>query len=139
MKLVVCIGSDIGSDSFGFKVAERIRGKVNARLEVVTNYIDILTLLYDERYDMLIVVDAVRGEEDYRLVEFEVKTSGVVKAFLSHSISFFDAIKLAKALGILPGRVIVVGMGMSSLEVNEEKMDEVVELAAERVTELCSE
>lgn len=138
MKLVVCIGSDIGSDSFGFKVAERIRGKVNARIEEVTNYIDILTFIYDERYDMLVVVDAVRGKKNYRLVEFEVKTSGMIRTSLSHSISFFDAIRLAKALEILPEKVVVVGMEVCDLE-DEEKMDEVVELAAERVIELCSE
>ncbi|AEA47571.1 hydrogenase maturation protease [Archaeoglobus veneficus] len=140
MNLVVCIGSETGNDSFGLRVARLIKGKVSARIEEATNYIDLLTFLYDASYEKLIVVDAVRGNEDYKLVEFDVRADGKVKAPMTHSITFFDAVRLAKALGILPDRVIVVGMEIASVEVEDEgRLEEVAAKAAERVAELCSE
>jgi len=137
MNLVVCIGSETGNDSFGFRVAEKIEGKVNARVEKVANYIDILTFLYDEDYSRLIVVDAVKGNGDYKLVEFDVKAEGEVRAILSHSVSFFDSMRLAKALEILPEKAIVIGMEVRSYEVDEKRLAKAVELASKRVLEIC--
>ncbi len=138
MNLIVCIGSEHGNDSFGLKVAEKIDGKVNARVEKAANYMDILAFLYDEDYSRLIVVDAVKGHEDYRVVEFDVKAEGEVKAFLSHSVSFFDILGLAKALGILPERITVVGMEIKSCELDEERLEDAVELAAKGILSMLS-
>lgn len=140
--LVVCIGNEIAEgDALGPEVAKILKKTLdNVRIEEIANYIDILNFLVEKKYDKLIVVDTVMGDKDCEVVEFKVNPGEDVKAPSYHSISFFDALRLARALGVLPEDVVVVG-----IEVNKpfgfgelpEEIFRLVPVVARRVVEIC--
>jgi hydrogenase maturation protease len=104
-----------GDDAVGLAVAERLRGRVPAGVEVVPCELEPSRLIEAwEGAASALVVDAVEsGAEPGTVWRFDASAEAVpARAFRSstHALGVGDAIELARALGRLPERVVVYGV-----------------------------
>jgi hydrogenase maturation protease len=114
--VVVGVGNAYrGDDGAGLAVAESVRGRLPAGVEVVTC-----------EQEASRVIDAIEGREAAVLVDasssgappgtihrFDASTNGVpARSFRSstHAFGVGEAVELARALGKLPGIVVVYGV-----------------------------
>ncbi len=136
--LVVGLGSpDRGDDALGGLVATGVSRALPTGARDMTQVVDhedptaLIDLLERspgaERPDLLVVVDAVRGAgPPGRVVTLDVGPGGPDEAALTrhldpgpagtHGFGLAGAIELARALGRLPARVVVVGVVASQFE-----------------------
>ena len=141
-------------DGFGIAVAQRLaeRGDVPPHVRVVETGIGGIGLVQElmDRYDVLLVLDAVRRDGQpgtLYLLEPEVAnlddwTADQRHTFLAdlHQAEPSGALILARALGVLPPRVLVLGCEPAECDEAAIGLTEPVEraaaLAVERVLEL---
>jgi hydrogenase maturation protease len=144
-------------DGFGVAVAERLAGRPDLppNVRVIETGIGGVGLVQElmDRYDLLIVLDAVRRggpPGTLYLLEPEVPdvqawTDQERQRFLAdlHQAEPSRALIFARALGVLPARVLVLGCEPAETEVAEIGLTEPVERAAElavgRVVELVGQ
>ncbi len=121
--LVVGIGNVLrGDDGFGVEVARRLQARphVAARAKVIEVGIGGIHLVQElmDGYDLLVIVDAVdRGGDPGRLYVLELSVPSTPSALEAWERDLTDmheavpskALALAKALGVLPARVLLVG------------------------------
>jgi len=121
--LVVGIGNVLrGDDGFGVDVARRLQAlhDVTARANVIEVGIGGVHLVQElmDGYDLLVIVDAVdRGGEPGRLYVLELGVPSTPRAFEAWERDLTDmheavpskALVVARALGVLPARVLLVG------------------------------
>ena len=104
-----------GDDAVGLAVAERLRGRVPAGVEVVPCELEPSRLIDAwEGAASALVVDAVdSGAPPGTVQRFDASEAAVpARTFRSstHALGVGDAIELARALGRLPERVVVYGV-----------------------------
>ena len=121
--LVVGIGNVLrGDDGFGVEVARRLQAlpDIAARAKVIEVGIGGIHLVQElmDGYDLLVIVDAVdRGGDPGRLYVLELSVPSTPSALEAWERDLTDmheavpskALALAKALGVLPARVLLVG------------------------------
>ena len=150
MSRVVVIGvgnAYRGDDGAGLAVVERLRGRVPEGVDVVASEEE-PTRLMDawDGADSVVVVDAVAsGCEPGELHRFDASADGVpARVFRSstHAFGIGEAIELARALGTLPGQVLVYGIEGAAFDACEglsPPVEAAVELLADTVLEeLCT-
>jgi hydrogenase maturation protease len=135
--VVVGVGNAFrGDDAVGLAVAERLRGRVPAGVEVVPCELEPSRLIEAwEGAETALVVDVVdSGAEPGTLWRFDASEEPVpARAFRSstHALGVGEAIELARALGRLPRRVVVYGVEGAEFAAGEG-LTPPVEAAVER-------
>jgi hydrogenase maturation protease len=115
---VVGIGTiDRGDDGIGLLVAERVRAVGASGVTVVPVASPVALLDVFERYDDVVVVDAVRSGAEAGTVTVttvdESPLPGRTSGAGTHGFGVADAIELARALDRLPARLVVVGIELA--------------------------
>jgi hydrogenase maturation protease len=132
--LVIGVGNEMrGDDGAGLEVARRLhRASGMAGIDVEEEQNDPTALI--ERWrdrPGLVIVDAARTGAPGEIQRFDVSRhalpAGVVGSSSTHAIGVSEAIELARALGELPGNVIVLTVGGARFEAGA---DLAVEVAA---------
>ena len=124
----------LGDDGFGVEVVRRLTGReLPEGVEVVDFGIRGMDLAYalQEDYDTVIFVDAIpRGEEPgtVYLLEPEIEENGEV-LLDTHGMDPVKVIKLARALGARPTRILVVGCEPQVVVSGEDYEDMLMELS----------
>jgi hydrogenase maturation protease len=149
--LVVGIGNVLrGDDGFGVEVARRLQAlpDVAARAKVIEVGIGGIHLVQElmDGYDLLVIVDAVdRGGDPGRLYVLELSVPSTPSALEAWERDLTDmheavpskALAMAKALGVLPARVLLVGCQPARTDEVEiglsPRVGSAVEEAVERV------
>jgi len=137
--LIAGIGDRLmGDDGLGPIIIDRLKSLDLPPCAEVEDYgTSLMELLMDlPEFDALIVVDAFRRggppgsvyvieikEED--LEDVTPETASVVASMTFHELSVEAVLALAKALGILPGKVLVIGVEPSRIEFGESLSDQV--------------
>jgi hydrogenase maturation protease len=150
--IVIGIGNrDRGDDAVGPIVCDRLHARhpADPDRQVVVCEGSILDLaLHWDHDDHVVIVDAVQpGDEPGRIVTIDatvdpLPTPGAVS---THEIDVSVAIELARAIGRMPARLLIVGVEAAQTEWGappshavEAAIDSVVELVVELVDELAA-
>jgi hydrogenase maturation protease len=124
--VVVGVGNAFrGDDGVGLEVAERVRAGAPTGVEVVTSQLEPTRLLDAwDGADAVLLVDAVSsGGEAGMLHRFDATERPVPSAVFrssTHAFSIGDTVELARAVGRLPGRVLVYGIEAAGFVAGEE-------------------
>ena len=139
-RVVVGVGNALrGDDAVGIAVAERLRGRVPADVDVVECEQEPSRLLDAwDGADLAVVVDAcASGEAPGTIHRFDVSDRFLpARVFRSstHAFGVGDAVELARALDRLPRRVVVFGVEGGQFAAGAG-LSPPVESAVERVAE----
>ena len=143
--LVIGVGNPwAGDDAAGVLVARALCGRVPNGIEVIEHEGE-PTALIDAWTDtqLAIVVDAFVGEGPSGTVRcFDATSSKLPSSFAgrsTHAFTVAQTIELARSLGRLPARLLVVGIEGASFETGAppgRPVAEAIEPAARRVLEL---
>jgi hydrogenase maturation protease len=148
--IVVGVGNVLrGDDGFGVAVVKRLQAvpEIMARAKVVEVGIGGVHLVQElmDGYDLLIIVDAVdRGGDPGRLYVLDLDVPALpTSAFEAWKVDLTDmhetvpekALVLAKALGVLPKRVLMVGCQPALTDEAHIGLTAVVEAAVGRAVE----
>jgi len=142
-RVVIGVGNAFrGDDAVGLAVAERVRGAVPSDV-VVLECEQEPTRLVDawEGADVAVVVDACAGDDAPGTVHRFDAGDGPLPARVfrssTHAFGVGDAVELSRALGRLPARLVVYGIGGASFVAGaglsdpvESALDGVVEAIA---------
>jgi hydrogenase maturation protease len=137
--VVVGVGNAFrGDDAVGLEVAARVRERAED-VEVVTSQLEPTRLLDAwEGADAALIVDAVSsGAEPGTLHRFDATETPLPSAVFrssTHAFSIGDTVELARAVGRLPGRVLVYGIEAAGF-VAGEAVSPVVRTAVEPAVE----
>jgi hydrogenase maturation protease len=152
--LVVGIGNILrGDDGFGVEVVKRLQAldDVTSRARVIEVGIGGIHLVQElmDGYDLLVIVDAVsRGGEAGRLSVLELEVPATPSALEAWEHELTDlheavpsrALVMARALGVLPPRVLLIGcepVGSDDLEIGlSPPVARAVPVAVERIRAL---
>ena len=121
--LVAGVGNRFrGDDAVGPLVAGRVAGRVAAaglpgvRVIELVEPVDLLHHLAG--YGLVVVVDAVRGGHPPGSIRTDLVVAGPLPApgrgGWTHTVGIAEVIELARALDLLPGRLLVVGVEAAS-------------------------
>jgi hydrogenase maturation protease len=138
--LVACVGNLLrGDDGFGPAVAARI-GPLPAGAKLVETGIGGVALLQEllGGWDALVLVDAVdRGARPGTLFEIEPRVVDAVHVPDVHMADPDRVLSMAKALGCLPPRLLIVGCQPAVLDELRDELSPAVEravgVAADRI------
>jgi hydrogenase maturation protease len=145
---VIGVGNSwAGDDAAGVLVVQALRDRLPGEVAAVTHEGEPTALL--DLWDgarLAIVVDAVEGAEPPGTVHTFDATGSPLPASIegrsTHAVTVAQAIELARSLGRLPARLVVVGIEGRSFEAGAELLPEVagaIDAAAERVLDLLRE
>jgi hydrogenase maturation protease len=133
--LVAGIGNIfLGDDGFGVEVVRRLAGRgLPEGVEVADFGIRGMDLAYalQEDYDVVVFVDAIpRGDEPgtVYLIEPEIEEDGEI-SLDTHGMDPIRVIKLARALGAKPTRILVVGCEPQVIVSGEDYDDMLMDLS----------
>jgi hydrogenase maturation protease len=117
---VVGIGTgDRGDDGVGVLVADRVRELDPAGVAVVAVATPLDLLDVFDRYDSVVVVDAVRSAADAGAVTVRVVHEAPLPARPpaagTHGLGVPEAVELARALDRLPARLVLVGVELADV------------------------
>jgi len=124
----------LGDDAFGVEVVKRLAGRALPEgVEVVDFGIRGMDLAYalQDDYELVVFVDATpRGEEPgtVYLIEPEIEEDGEV-TLDTHGMDPVKVMKLARALGARPTRILVVGCEPKVMISGEDYDDMLMELS----------
>lgn len=124
-QVVVGVGNTFRrDDGVGLAVADRLRERVPAGVEVVGCELEPSRLLDAwEGAEAAVVVDAVRsGAAPGTLHRIDADDGPVPESLFrssTHAFGIGDAVELARALGKLPGRVVLFGVEGAEFEAGE--------------------
>ena len=113
---VICVGNSWRSDdAAGLAVATQLRGTLDERAEVLEQEGEPTALIDSlEGADCVWIVDAVSSESEagtvHRVDAIEQQLPIGLFGASTHHLGIVDAVELARALGRLPGRLIVYGI-----------------------------
>src|SRR5215208_357829 len=144
--LVGCVGNVLrGDDGFGPAVAQRLNGLPEGA-EVVETGIGGIALLQEllAGCDGLVLIDAVeRGEQPGTLIVIEPEVLDGEHAADIHLANPERVLTMAKAMGALPKRVLIVGCQPAEMDELEDRLSppvaRAVEMAVARVEEAVRE
>ena len=145
--LVAGVGNVLrGDDGFGPAVVERLSGALPAGVKLVETGIGGLELLHElmDGCDGLVLVDAVdRGGEPGTVFEITPEVGEAVHVPDVHLANPERVLNMAKGLGVLPGRVAIVGCQPAQTEKLGTGLSDAVEpavtVAARVVTGIVAE
>jgi hydrogenase maturation protease len=129
-----------GDDAAGLLVAEHVREAAPAGIEVVSAPRDAAALLDAlDGADAVVVVDALAGVDPGRVLRHDALAGPLppTRDPSSHGLGVAEAIELARALGRLPPRVTVYGIGAASFDVGAPPSVEVAAAARRLARELA--
>jgi hydrogenase maturation protease len=136
--IVACVGNVLrGDDGFGCEVAARLRD-LPAGVEVVESGIGGMAIVQElmAGCDGLIVVDAIdRGAEPGTLFLIEPEVAGPAAVADIHLANPDAVLALAKGLGCLPRRVLLVGCQQGEVDELEQALSPAVAAAVEPAAE----
>lgn len=140
--LVAAVGNVLRRDEgFGPAVAARLKDLPDG-VEVVETGIGGVALLQEllKGYDGLVLIDAVdRGEPPGTVVVLEPEIGEAVHVPDLHLVDPERVLALAKALGKLPGRIVIVGCQPAETDELDERLspevEHAVDVAAAKVVE----
>jgi hydrogenase maturation protease len=124
--LVIGVGNDYGGDdAVGRIVARDLKSIEGDRVRVVEETGEGAALIEAwKRADLVIVVDAVRSfAAPGTIYRFDTETQPIPSRLFCHSTHAFslaEAIELARALGQLPGKLVVYGIEGKNFEPGAE-------------------
>ena len=136
---IIGLGNELrGDDAVGLLAARRLRQAVGNRAEVIEAEmagVDLIELMKGAR--VVILIDAARSAQTpgiiHRLDASDSPIGVQVFPHSSHAIGISDALELARAMGVLPARVIVYGIEAGNTETGQalsspvaKALDEVV-------------
>lgn len=116
-----------GDDSLGIRVVQELRG--NECVKIVTSGVEFVQELLSEKYDLVIVADAIRrGGKPGSFYFLEVEEVLGDTDFLNelaylHILDPSSSLSIAKELGVLPTKIYVLGCepkDVNSLEISDE-------------------
>ncbi|HEY9199035.1 MAG TPA: hydrogenase maturation protease [Gammaproteobacteria bacterium] len=116
MKQIICLGSSQGSDRLGWDIAAALerrlaeQGRTDIVLQACATPAHLPGMLADTT--ALLLIDALAGAPAgtvLRLTPEDLQSVGTVS---SHGVDVVTALELARALGDLPERVDIVGIGI---------------------------
>lgn len=144
--LVACVGNPLrADDGFGYAVAERL-GPLPAGAELVETGIGGVALVQElmTGFDGLIIVDAVdRGAPPGTVFAIEPDVAEATHVPDVHLANPERVLSLAKGLGCLPARVLIVGCQPADVEGLEQRLSPAVAaavpVAVERVRATAAE
>ncbi len=141
MSVVVCIGNAYRhDDGAGLAVAERLQGRVPPDVVVLTSEQEPSRLidLWEGAASAVVVDAASSGAEPGSVHRFDAAAepipAGVYRSS-THAFGVGDAVELARALGRLPDRVVVLGIEGAEFSAGEG-LSAPVEAAVDRTVEL---
>ena len=143
--LVIGVGNPYRSDdAAGLEVAQRLRGQVPAGVEVIEATGEGAALLEAfARSGSVILVDAVRSGAApgilHRLDALAAPLPASYSFVSSHLFGPAQAIETARALGSLPGRLIVFGLEGESFDYGERLSPSVERAVATAVARILAE
>lgn len=117
---VVGVGTrDRGDDAIGVLVADRVRAHGPAGVTVVPVATPLELLDVFDRYDSVVVVDAVRSGAEAGVVTVRVVDDTPLPARApaagTHGVGVAETVELARALDRLPARLVVVGVEVADV------------------------
>jgi hydrogenase maturation protease len=138
---VVGIGTgDRGDDAIGVLVADRVREVRASGVTVVPVATPLALLDVFERYDNVIVVDAMRsgavaGAVSVRVVDEAPLPARPPRAG-THGLGVPEAVELARALDRLPARLVVVGVELANVTAGADLTEAVARAVDQAVAEV---
>lgn len=126
-----------GDDAVGVLAARRLSGLVAGQAEVVEAEMTGLELLdLMQGADTVVLIDAARtGQPAGTIHRLDASTTPIAAPLFAHSthaLNAVEALELARALGRLPGRVLVYGIEVEELGAGRP-LSQAVEAALEQV------
>jgi hydrogenase maturation protease len=147
-RVVIGVGNAFrGDDGAGLAVVERLRGRMPDGVEVLGVEQEPTRLMEAwDSADSVVVVDAVAsGGDPGELHRFDASADALpARLFRSstHAFGVGDAIEIARALGTLPGHVLVYGIEGATFDaragLSPQVEEAVVTLADAVLEELCT-
>lgn len=138
---IIGLGNELrGDDAVGLLVARRLRQAIGHRAQVIEAEmagVDLIELMNGGR--VVFLIDAARsGQNPGMIHRLDASNSPIGKRIFphsSHALGISDALELARAMGVLPPRVIVYGIEAGNTEAGQalsfpvaKALDEVGEL-----------
>ena len=143
---IIGLGNEFrGDDAVGLMAARRVRQTIGDRAEVIEAEmvgVDLIDLM--KGAGAVILIDAARSGQSPGIIHRLDVTAGPIEVRMfphsSHALGISEALELARAMGVLPPKVIVYGIEAGNTEAGQalsspvaEAMDEVVR----RVVQEC--
>jgi hydrogenase maturation protease len=127
---VVGVGAmDRGDDAIGVLVADRVRELQAAGVTVVPVASSVELLDVFDQYDVVVVVDAIRSGAEAGTVTVTVVDEAPLPARSggggTHGFGVAEAVELARALGRLPARLVLVGVELADATLGTPVTEEV--------------
>jgi len=124
LRLVGCGSPDAGDDALGPIVADSLRERLPAEVEIKTDYAGGANLLdWCEGVELLILVDAALATEDFAVGEWrrlcfpsEHESLRKLAFHNTHSLGLAEALELASSLGRLPKEVVIFAVAGAQFE-----------------------
>lgn len=143
--LVIGIGNpDRGDDGFGPLVVRQLVGRVPPSVSILERAGDALALIEDwAGRDAVILVDAAApGAEPGRIHRIDLLEDALpteLSLSSTHAFGVADAIGLARALGLLPGRLVAYAVEGASFDPGAPVSPQVAAAAADVVRRVAAE
>ena len=137
---IICVGNSWRSDdAAGLAVARQLRAAPDDRAEIVEQEGEPTALIDSlEHVDAAWIVDAVSSGAEagtvHRIDAVEHQLPSGLFGASTHHLGIADAVELARALGKLPGRLIVYGIEGKSFQAGND-LTPAVAASVERVVE----
>ena len=137
--LVLGTGNDImGDDAVGLEAADRLRSRLDGRVDVVATRESGLSLLdFIAGYDRVLVLDAVRSEgRPGDILELDLDGPAGGPAPCRHRLSLAEVVSLGRRLGLeMPAEVRAIAMEIADPYTLREGLSPVAEQALPRMVE----
>ena len=146
---IIGLGNELrGDDAVGLLAARLLRQTIGDRAEVIEADlagVDLIELMEGAR--VVILIDAARSGKNpgmiHRLDASDSPIGVRMRPHSSHALGISDALELARAIGVLPAKVIVYGIEVGNTEAGQalssavaKALDEIVERII-RECEVC--
>ncbi len=137
---VIGIGSPFGGDAVGFEAIERLRKERN-RFPAKTELLSLdrpgsslVSLLEDAK--TVVLIDAMQSGQPPGTVQRIQLTELLAEAThpSSHSLGVAEALALAKALGVLPEKILIYGIEMDESGLKTSWYSELLRLLSEDIS-----
>ncbi len=127
---VIGVGHALGGDDYiGIKVVEELSREMDSDgIEFITTNDPSRIIYLSEDTDKMIIVDAVLADEPGKVFIVDSESyPKYLKPISSHGFEVPFAIEVAKKMGFLEGKkVVIVGISVETIQAFEEKISDVV-------------